>query len=198
MKNYLPKFFALVLFSLTAVAAADNFNIKPGLWETTTSSQSQGLPAIPPEQQAERDKMMAKMSPEMRARIEAARKKSQASAGVPHVSKSCVTREDLNKPMSFADAKEGGKCTKTVLKSTSSTQEIRVDCAGDRYNSTGTIRVTASNPENWSGTLETTLTPVGGGSPITVKTNMSGKWLGSDCGDVKPHSQSDAATGKKH
>lgn len=192
MKNYLPKLFTLVLFSVSAVAATDNFNIKPGLWETTTSSQSQGSPSVPPEQKAERDKMMARMSPEMRARIEAAQKKYQANAGAPHVRKSCVTKEDLNKPMSFEDAKEGGKCTKTVLKSTSSTQEIRVDCADDRYKSSGTIRVTASNPENWSGTLDTTLTPVAGGAPITVKTNMSGKWLGPDCGDVKPHSQSDA------
>jgi hypothetical protein len=186
MKNYLPKFLSLVLFSLMAVAAADNINIKPGLWETTTVSQSQGAPAIPPEQQAQMDKMRASMSPEMRARIEAAQKKAQANAGAPHVRKSCLTREDLNKPLSFDEGKDDGKCTKTVLKSTASVQEVRVDCKGDRYNSTGTIRVTASNSENWSGTLETTLTPVGKGAPMTVKTNMSGKWLGADCGDVKP------------
>jgi hypothetical protein len=190
MKNLLPKFFALVLFSLTAVAVADNLNIKPGLWETTSSSQSQGTPAISPEQQAQMEKMRASMSPEMRARIEAAQKK--ANSGAPHVHKSCVTKEDLNKPMNFGEGKDDGKCTKTVLKSTSSVQEIRVDCTGgDRYNSTGMIRIAATNSENWSGTLETTLTPVGKGAPMTVKTNVTGKWLGSDCGDVKPHSQSD-------
>jgi hypothetical protein len=192
MKNHLQNYLLLVLFPVAAIAAADNFKIKPGLWETTTSSQSQGAPVIPPEQKAERDKMMANMSPEMRARVEAAQKKAQINLP-PLVQRSCVTKEDLTQSMPF----EGGKCTKTVLKSTSTAQEIRVDCTGDRYNSTGTIRVTASNSENWSGTLETTLTPVGGGSPITVKTNMSGKWLGSDCGDVKPHSQSDTKTAPK-
>ncbi len=191
MKKHLPKFFSLALFSLTAVAASDNFNIKPGLWETTTASQSAGAPAIPPEQQAQMDKMRASMSPEMRARIEAAQKKAQADSAVPHVRKTCVTTEDLNKAQ-FLNDKDDGKCTKTILKSTSSVQEVRVDCKGDRYNSSGTIRVTASNPENWSGTLETVLTPVGKGAPMTVRTNMSGKWLGADCGDVKPHAQSDA------
>jgi hypothetical protein len=193
MKNHLPKFLLLVLFSLTAVAAGDNFNIKPGLWETTTVSQSQGTPTIPPEQQAQMDKMRASLSPEMRAKIEAAQKKSQANAAAPHVHKSCVTQEDLNKPLPLEGGKDDGKCTKTVLKATSSAQEIRIDCKGDRYNSTGIVRVTASNPENWSGTMETTLTPVSNGAPMTVKTNVSGRWLGAACGDVKPHSQSDAA-----
>jgi hypothetical protein len=189
MKKFLPKFFALVLFSLTAVAAADNFNIKPGLWETTTSSQSQGTPAIPPEQQAQMEKMRASMSPEMRAKIEAAQKK--ANSGAPHVQKSCVTKEDLNKPLAFDSGRADGNCTKTVLKSTSNAQEVRIDCSSDRYKSTGIARFTAPNPETFNGTIESTLTPVGKGAPITVKTSASGKWLGSDCGDVKPHSQSD-------
>lgn len=191
MKKHLPKFFSLALFSLTAVAAGDKFNIKPGLWETTTASQSQGAPAIPPEQKAQMDKMRAGMSPEMRAKIEAAQQKAQANAAVPHVRKTCVTAEDLNKAW-FLNEKDAGECTRTILKSTPSVQEVRVDCKSDRYNSSGTIRITASNPENWSGTLETVLTPVGQGAPMTVKTNMSGKWLGDACGDVKPHAQSDA------
>jgi hypothetical protein len=192
MKNYLPKFFLLVLFSIAAVAAGDNFNIKPGLWETTTVSQSPGAPAISAEQQAQMDKMRASLSPEMRAKLEAAQKKSQANAAAPHVRKSCVTQEDLNKPLAMDGGRDDGKCTKTVLKSTSSVQEVRVDCKSDRYNSSGTIKLKASNSENWSGTLETVLTPVGQGSPMTIRTNVSGKWLGADCGDVKPHEQSDA------
>src|SRR5882757_5546586 len=187
MKHNRTSLFALVFFALIASAATDNLSIKPGLWEVTTSSESKGAPPVDAARKAEMEKMMTKMSPEMRARIEASQKKSQAMAG-PRVSKSCVTKEDLSRPLGMGT--EDGKCTRTIIKSTSSSQEIRVDCAIGERKSTALLRVTATNSENWTGTMDTSIPTAKG--DITVRTNMSGKWLGADCGDVKPHSSSDA------
>ncbi|HWZ43653.1 MAG TPA: DUF3617 domain-containing protein [Candidatus Saccharimonadales bacterium] len=182
MKPNRISLFTLVFFALLASAATDNLSIKPGLWEVTTSSESKGAPPVDPARKAEMEKMMAKMSPEMRARVEAAQKKSQAHMAGPNVRKSCVTKEDLSGALGMP--KEADKCTRTVIKATSSTQEIRVDCAQGEHKSSALLRVTATNSENWSGTMDTTIAAAG--KDITVRTNMSGKWLGADCGDVKP------------
>ncbi|MBZ5523181.1 MAG: DUF3617 domain-containing protein [Acidobacteriia bacterium] len=152
-------------------------------------SQMQGPPPISAAQKAEMEKSMAKMSPEMRARIEAAQKASQANMAKPHVHKSCVTQEDLNKPLPFDNGKDDGKCTRTVLKATSSTQEFRVDCASDKYKSTATVHITASSSESWAGTMDSTIMPADGKTNTVFKMNVSGKWLGAACGDVKPQSQ---------
>ncbi len=134
------------------------------------------------------DQRMASLSPEMRAKIEAAQKKSLASSAQPHVHKSCVTQEDLDKPLAWSDGKDDGKCTKTVLKSTSTEQEVRVECASDKYKSSGTIHIVLSNPETYSGTMVSNITPAGGSTTMTSTTQITGKWLGAACGDVKPNS----------
>ncbi len=172
---------------LIATAATDHINIKPGLWEVTSTSNSKGTPPVSSEQKAEMDKRMAQMSPEMRARIEAAQKNSQAKQAQPHVRKSCITKEDLDKPFALAEGKDDGNCTRTVLKSTSTVQEVRVDCTLGARKSTGTIHIEAPTPLAWSGTMDITVLNTGG--DIKIRTNVSGKWLGPDCGDVKSHSQ---------
>jgi hypothetical protein len=185
MNNRMPQFFALLLLPLAAFAA-DKINMRPGLWESTTTVQSQGAPPISAEQKAMMDQRMASLSPDMRARIEAAQKKGKANSAQPHVHKSCVTKEDLDKPLTWGDGKDDGKCTKTVLKSTSMEQEIRVECASDKYKSSGTFHVILSNPETYSGTMVSTITPAGGSTSMTSTTKITGKWLGASCGDVKP------------
>jgi uncharacterized protein DUF3617 len=182
MKN--PKtLLSLALFPLLAVAANDHINIKPGLWEVTTTTDTSGVPGLTPEQKAQMDAARAKMPPEMRAKMEAARKQQ----GAPHVSRSCVTKEDLDKPMSFDAGKADDKCTRSLVKSTSTVQEVHVDCTLGARKSSGTFHIEAPTPTAWTGTMDTTVS--GSGSDIKLHTNVSGKWLGAACGDVKPHSE---------
>src|SRR5438128_510676 len=67
------------LFCATAWAA-DQFDIKPGLWDITTSMQLSGMPPIP---------NFDKMTPEQQARVAGA---MQNMSGRAHTTKSCVTR----------------------------------------------------------------------------------------------------------
>jgi hypothetical protein len=174
---------ALVLFPMFATAATDHINIKPGLWEVTTSRNSTGTP-MTSEQKSQKDAAMAKMSPEMRAQVEAMQKDRKAKQGQAHVIKSCVTQEDLNNP-NFFDG--GSNCTRKVLKSTSTMQEVQVSCTMGTHTSNGTIHIEAPTPVAWTGTMDTTM--VVSGRDMKAQTNMSGKWLGADCGDVKPISR---------
>lgn len=173
----------LALFLFAAPAMTDNLNIKPGLWEFTSTSQSKGAPPISAQEKAEMEKAMANMPPDRRAKMEEAMKAAQGGAGTPHVHKSCVTKEDLSKPLDTGDDKE---CKKTILKSTSSEQDVRLDCTRGTQKSTGTIHFVANNPESVSGTMDMQMSDTGGA--MTVKMNFNGKWLGASCGDVKPMS----------
>lgn len=174
----------LALFLFAAPAMTDNLNIKPGLWEFTSTSQTKGAPPISAQEKAEMEKAMASMPPDRRAKMEEAMKAAQAGAGTPHVHKSCVTKEDLSKPMDFGDEKQ--ECKKTILKSTSSEQDVRVDCTSGTHKSTGTMHFVANNSESVTGAMDMQMSDTGGA--MTVKMNFSGKWLGASCGDVKPMS----------
>jgi len=184
MRNY-KTLLTLALFPLMATAATDHVNIRPGLWETTAKTDTSGAPPISAEQKAQMDAAMAKMSPEMRAKIEAAQKSSQANRAAPHVNRSCVTKEDLEKPFAFDSGNDDGKCTKTVVKATSTVQDIHVECALGKHTSKGDVHMEAQSPEAFTGTVDTTVSDTQG--TIKMRTTMSGKWLSSDCGDVKPH-----------
>jgi hypothetical protein len=185
--NSRPTRLSLVFFFLIASAAAENLNIKPGLWEVTSKTDAKGAPPISAAQREEMEKQLAQLSPENRAKAEAAMKAAQARQGQPVVRKSCITKEDLSKPLAFDGGRGDGSCTRTILKSTSSVQEVRLDCTNNAHKSGGTLRIVATNPEAWSGTLDGSASDTGGA--MTLKSTVSGKWLGADCGSIKPSAQ---------
>jgi len=156
--------------------AADNtpLNVKPGLWETTLDSERSGTPPIPPE-------ALAKMSPEQRAKLEAA---IQQSLGPQHrVAKRCVTQADIDKGFEGMERMGHGNCTQNVTSSTSSLRAGSFSCTGAQTTS-GTYRVEARRPDsvvaNWDVTVGN------GDKAMKMKSVMQGKWLGADCGSLKP------------
>ncbi len=177
----------LLFCLLSGRAAAENLNIKPGLWELTSTYEAKGTPPMPAAERAEMERNMAKMPPEMRAKMETAVKSSIANLAKPIVKKSCLLKEDLDKALAFDGGRGDGTCTRTIVKSTPSVQEIRMDCSKGTQKSSGTLRMVAADPESWSGTMEGTISDTGGATGTKAK--MSGKWLGADCGNVKASSR---------
>jgi hypothetical protein len=167
----------MVIVTALPARAADNtpLAVKPGLWEMTSDSQRSGALPIPPE-------ALAKMSPEQRQKMETA---MQGAMGPRHrVDKHCVTQEDINKGFDRMDQMGRGQCTQKVTTSSATLREGSFTCTG-RGNSSGTYRFEAKSPEavvaNWN------MTMTNGANTMTMKNDMQGKWLGADCGDVKPH-----------
>jgi Protein of unknown function (DUF3617) len=143
---------------------------KPGLWETAVTYQSSGMPAIPPE-------ALARMPPEQRARIEAA-------MGAPHTAQSCMTGDSFKKPLAYGD-NPNSSCKRTVTASTAGGMDFHVECDNGRVKSSGDGHVQAVSPESIKG--ETTMnTIVQGGRAMTSKISFTSRWLGPDCGSVKP------------
>ncbi len=111
-----PILLGLVLLLSAAVWAADKIqplNVKTGLWETTRTTTTSGQMPIPPE-------LLARLTPEQRAKMEERMKANSAEKTRASTSKSCMTKEKLEKAP-FSD--EQKNCTRTIVRSTSSEAE---------------------------------------------------------------------------
>jgi len=183
-------FLASVMMCPVAIWAQDikPIDIKPGLYENTTVSTISGLqmpanmPQLTPDQ-------LAKMPPQARAQYEAMTK---GGPGAPqtHTMKACITKEQLSKPMFDSGEKS---CTYKLTNSTSSSQTIHVECNRGNTKTVGDMTLDRVDSEHLKGNLlmkttgdSSTAGSMGGN--MTIKLDFSNKWLGSDCGDVKPSS----------
>ncbi|HKU16863.1 MAG TPA: DUF3617 domain-containing protein [Steroidobacteraceae bacterium] len=150
--------------------AADRLDIKPGLWEITSTHNISGVPPLPKE-------LEGKVTPEQRAAMETAFRKEAEKGPQTDTERECITRKDVDQPFHVADGKD---CTQTIVRTTRTTQEVRLACTGE-FKGHGVLRVTTPTPETMTGTLDLQL----GDSKdaMTVKSQLQGRWLGPDCGD---------------
>ncbi len=167
----------LGLLGAAALWAADTvhpLDVKLGLWETTVTHESSGAPPIPPE-------MLAKISPEQRAKMEAMWKARQAQGPQTETRKSCLTKEQLDKA-AWLDTKEEN-CTKTVVSSTAHHLEAKLECTRGGAKQSGTLTVDAVDSTSAKGVVHMVMT--GGGNTMNANSTFTSKWLGAACGDVK-------------
>jgi hypothetical protein len=177
MKNVL--FFAITILYPLASWGADDFkpmDVKTGLWESTMTNQMSGQMPIPAE-------ALAKLTPEQRARIEQAMKARASQGPKTSTNRSCVTKEQLNKPMTFnQDQKDN--CKSTLVRSSSSEQDIRMVCNESNVQANATVHIQAVDSENVKGNVQ--ITASGGGNTMNSQSSFTAKWVSSDCGSLKP------------
>jgi hypothetical protein len=150
--------------------AADKLDVKPGLWEITSTHQISGIPPMPKEWQD-------KVTPEQRAAMETAFKKETEKGPQTDTERECITKQESEQPFDVGDSKD---CTQTVVRTTRTTQEVRLSCTGE-YKGTGVLRITTPTPETMSGSLDLQLGDAK--DAMKVKSQLQGRWLGPDCGD---------------
>jgi len=166
----------IVLWSLTFLWASillaagkyQPLNVKTGTWQTTFTTTTSGAPPIPQD-------MLDKMTPEQRARFDAMMKKMASGKPTTRTSKSCLTREKLEKDP-FNDRKS---CKETVINSTGSKMEIQEICTEEQSTITANVRIEASDSENVKGWMQSTVT--GEGRTMNVNATFTSKWIGAAC-----------------
>jgi hypothetical protein len=146
-------------------------DVKLGLWESAVTTQMGGMPALPPE-------MLAKLTPEQRAKMEAA-----MGRGGPRTmtSKHCVTKETLSEMSSFSENR-AQNCKRTLVSSTGTKQVIHVECTMAEVASSGDLQFEAVNRETLKGSM--VMTTGQGGRGMSSKMEFTSKWLGADCSDA--------------
>ena len=171
MHEHLPlRNLALLILAAPALASAANFNVRPGAWESTTTSVVSGnlVPAAE----------LAKMPPEQRARVEAM---LGAHAGAPRriTEKSCISQADLDQDrLMKSDAEQ--HCTTNVV-SRSPTRLVLDRQCPQPHASTAHVAFEAPSPERFTGSVDVTLADGG-----KVHLDIQGRWLGASCAGLGP------------
>ena len=150
------------------LAKVQPLNVKPGLWETTVTHKVAGEMPIPPG-------MLDKLSAEQRARLEQRMKSNPG--GSTSTSKSCVTKEDLEKSPNFGEGK--GECTYTIQTSTSTEAKGKYSCVTEGMNATGALDIIAVDQENVKGTSHGTVS--GSGHDMQFDSSFTSKWVSANC-----------------
>jgi len=167
---------ALAAGATLGLAQQTNLDVKPGLWEITSTGQSSGLPP---------NIDLGRLTPEQRARVEAAIRARQAKGAQTRTYKSCLTKERLKEDVFSDFGKESGmSCKRTVVSNTRHLADYKLECSSDDGKKTaGSMHIEALSNENVIGTVKMTL----GDSANTMNVNVDlrAKWLGDACGDVK-------------
>lgn len=150
--------------------AVQPLNVKLGLWESTSTVERTGAPPIP-------DEVLARLTPEQRAKIEERAKASAQQGPKTTTRKHCVKKEDLDKAMAFGN--DDKTCHRTVLASSSSRLEFRMECGAATMKANGTVRIEAVSSEHVKGSIQMTV----GDGPRSMKMNstIESKWLGPVC-----------------
>ncbi len=147
-------------------------NVRTGLWESTVTSTTTGQMPIPAE-------LLSKLTPEQRAKFEARMKGNSAPRTSTHTNKDCETKEKLAE-QPFSSQKE---CQQTVVTSTSTKAEIKMECNFGDVRSSGVMHIDVLSPESVKGSGQ--MTSNGGGRSMTINTSFSSKWVSASCGTVK-------------
>jgi hypothetical protein len=169
---------AIALLWPLACLAAESYrplDVRPGLWETSITSQLSGMPPIPAD-------VLARLTPEQRARIEAAMKAREAKGPQTTVHKSCLTSDDLKKPLDFG-GESNGMCKRTIVASSATRQDIHIECTSGAAKTAGDVHVEAVDPENVKG--DSRVTTADGSRKMDIRVTFTGRWLGASCGDLK-------------
>jgi hypothetical protein len=163
---------ATMLISAVVLAASNvqPLNVKTGLWETNLTTTIRGQPPVPAED-------LAKLTPEQRAKMEAA---MRSMAGTRNVSyKSCVTKEKLAKGTAF----DKSNCSWTTSTSTGTKADLVGVCIEDNMKASVNLHVVVVTSESITGSGQMSIS--GNGHTMSSSSVMTSKWIKSDCGAVK-------------
>jgi hypothetical protein len=161
----------LVVLSSSS-ANGQTLNVKAGLWEMTTVGQTSGAPPVD----------TSKMTPEQAARMEAMMKASAARGGTPRTFKECITKEKLAKDP-FQDPESAHNCKRTDITRTSTVMAFNEECVTETGKTTAEAHFEATSTEQVKGTMKIKIDR--NGRSMTMNNQITGKYLGASCGDVK-------------
>ncbi|HEY1725957.1 MAG TPA: DUF3617 family protein [Steroidobacteraceae bacterium] len=156
-------------------APSPKLNIKLGLWEIKTQPQVNGEMPMS-------DERLEKMSPDQRARMQAAMQAAMAHMQQPRTMKECMTAEKRAQGFDTGND-DPSRCQQTVGKDTSSDFELSRVCASEQGKTSTDMKFHAVSSDHVVGTVNAVMSR--GTKSMTINSTMEGKWLGSDCGSVK-------------
>jgi len=175
--------FAAVLLAASAITAGAQ-TMKPGLWEIAT--QMQGGSGETAGAMAQAQKQMESMPAEQRKMMQDMMTKQgvqMGASGGGMAVKICMTQEMVDRnEVSARQSTSQNDCTHTNSPRVGNTMKFSFVCT--KPPSSGEGQVTFTSPEAYS--MKMTTTGNLRGKPEKMEMQTAGRWLGSNCGTVKP------------
>jgi hypothetical protein len=171
---------AAVLVAFASTAGAQS--LKPGLWEITNKMQS-GSGQME-QQMAQMQQQMANMPPDQRKMMEemmAQRGMRMAPGGGAGgmAMQMCITKEMAERNEIPA---QQGDCRTTHQSRSGNTMKMAFTCTNPPSSGEGHVTFTSSEAYSMKMQINSTTQ----GKPEKINMDGTGKWLGADCGSVKP------------
>ena len=177
--NIRPFFIAAAATTFALGASAQT--LKPGLWDVSNKLQSSS--GEMEKALAEAQKQLANMPPEQRKMMQDMMAKQGvgmgAGVGGAMTLKVCMTKEMVERNEVAA---QEGDCKTTTSARMGNSMKMSVVCTKPPSNGEG--QITFVSPDAY--TVKMMMNSMAGGKPEKMTMDGSGKWLGSDCGSIKP------------
>jgi hypothetical protein len=171
---------ALTSLAVTAWVQAAELtkpNIKPGLWEVATNPHISGEMPIPEDQ-------LAKMTPEQRAKLEAAMQAHMTNGAKPRVYKECMTPEKIARGFDIDKHGDDASCKRNVISSSANELTLHDECNKPERKTVTDVHFEVKGGTQMSGKINVVMTS-SAGKTMTINSTVQGKWLGASCGTVK-------------
>jgi hypothetical protein len=168
--------------ALSGAAVLAQPHLRPGLWEETVAVKTDNAQANAAMEQMKA--RLASMPPEQRAAMEkmmAGRGMGVAPGGAPNVIRVCITKEQVDR--GFTPDRDS-HCSRTNLNTSGNVTTFEFACKGEQHSVTGHGTFTAMGDTAF--TASTVADTVSQKMTMHVQSDMSGKFVSRDCGDVKP------------
>ena len=168
--------------ALPAVAAqAQSSHLRPGLWEETVTTKSDNAQMNAAMEQMKQ--RMAQMSPEQRAAMEKMMAgRGMGMGGAPNAIRVCITREQIDRGFKPEDH---GHCSRSNVSTSGNVTKFEFACQSERgTNVTGHGTYTEMGDSAFAAsTVADTVSPK---MTMHIQSDIAGKFVSGDCGDVKP------------
>ncbi len=166
--------FSLIAPLLAPAANAAETNMRPGLWQITTTSDLLLLAQhVPPDQMQSIKDLAKDYGLEM----------PQIENGAA-ISQTCITQEmAAQKTLPNVYSAELGCTSKNATRS-GNNYKVDFVCASPDLKGNGTAAGTITTPEAFTG--QTNFSGTAQGNPVNEKADINGKWINASCGAVNP------------
>jgi hypothetical protein len=170
----IPIGITIIASLLAPTVNAAETNLRPGLWQITTTSDLLLLvPHLPPSQMQSIKDLANDYGLEM----------PQIENGAA-ISQACITPEMADQKIlpSFYQPQLG--CTSKSANRNGNNYKVDFVCASSDLKGNGTAVGTITSPENFTG--KTNFRGEAQGSPVNEQADINGKWMNESCGELKP------------
>lgn len=176
----LPCLAVLAAVALVTPAQAQTQKIKPGLWEhsVTMKSQSGQMEGAMAQAQAQ----LESLPPEQRKMVEqmmASRGVGMGTGGKPTALRVCISKEQAERD----ELPSNERCRHESVQRSGNTVKMKFSCDSNPPTS-GEGEFTMKSPTAYSG--KAVVNTYVQGKPEKMSMEMTGSWLGADCGSVQP------------